>query len=218
MAALQQYCRYRLLEAKLMARRKKELWAGSDRTESGFTLLEVMFSMVVMMVGLVSLLAVMGIAMASTQTSEQNAIAKRLANEALESILTARETATIQWSQIANGNCVVGAGCTTGIFLAGAQPIDCAGVDGIIGTSDDAACGAQILEQPGPTGVYAGTCPPDICYSLTNFTRTIAITPYVVGGVPDANLNSVIITVSFITPQLKVPQNYVLATLISQYR
>jgi prepilin-type N-terminal cleavage/methylation domain-containing protein len=201
-----------------MAHQKKELWAGSNRTARGFTLLEVMFSMVIMRVGLGSLLAVMGIAMASTQTSEQSAIAKRLANEALESILTARETATIQWSQIANGNCAVGTGCTSGIFLAGAQPIDCAGVDGIIGTSDDAACGPQILEQPGATGVYVGTCPPDTCYNLTNYTRTIAITPYTVGGIADANLNTVTITVTFITPQLKVPQNYVLATLISQYR
>jgi type II secretory pathway pseudopilin PulG len=201
-----------------MACQKNQLAARSNRTESGFTLLEVMFSMVIMMVGLVSLLAVMGIAMASTQTSEQKAIAKRLANEALESILTARETANIQWSQIANGNCAVGTGCTSGIFLTGAQPIDCAGVDGIIGTSDDAACGAKILEQPGSSGVYAGTCPPDTCYNLTNYTRTITITPYTVGGIADGNLNSVTITITFITPQLKVPQNYVLATLISQYR
>lgn len=191
--------------------------------ESGFSLLEVMFSMVVMTIGLVSLLGVMGIAMASTQTSQVNAVAKRLANEALESILTARETATIQWSQIANGNCAVGTGCTTGIFLAGPEPICLPGNDGIIGTSDDCTAGPnggpQILEQPGSTGVYAGTCPPDICLGLTNYTRTIAITPFVLpGGVPDANLNSVTITVTYITPQLRVPQNYVLNTLISQYR
>jgi prepilin-type N-terminal cleavage/methylation domain-containing protein len=182
--------------------------------ERGFTLLEVMFSMVIMTIGLVSLLGVMGIAMASTQTSEQGAIAKRLANEALESILTARETAQVQWSNIANGNCAVGAGCTTGIFLAGAQPINCAGVDGIIGTTDDGACGPQILEQPGPSGIFAGTCPPDTCLSLSNYTRTIAIVPFA----GDANLNSVTITVTYTNPQLKVPQNYVLNTLISQYR
>jgi type II secretory pathway pseudopilin PulG len=188
------------------------------RRESGFSLLEVMFSIVVMTVGLLSLLSVMCIAMASTQTSEQNAISKRLANEALEGILTARETANIQWSQIANGNCAVGSGCTTGIFLAGAQPIDLPGVDGIIGTSDDAAAGPQVLEEPGPSGVWSGTCPPDTCLSLANYTRTIAITPFVVGGVPDSNLDSVTITVTYVNPQLKIPQNYVLNTLVSQYR
>ena len=190
--------------------------AGRNRTEGGFTLLEVMFSMVVMMVGLVSLLAVMTIAMASTQTSEQLAISKRLANEALESILTARETANVSWAQIANGNCSVGGTC--GIFLTGALPIDLPGVDGIIGTNDDAAAGPQVLEQPGSPGVYAGTCPPDSCISLTNYTRTIAITQYTVAGEPVENLNSVTITVTYINPQLHVPQNYILQSLISEYR
>ena len=184
------------------------------KNECGFTIIEVMISMIVMVVGLVSLLAVMGIAMASTQSSEQNAIAKRLANEAMESILTARETDAVQWSMIANGNCAVGTGCTTGIFLPGAQQINLPGVDGIIGTSDDAAAGPQILEQPGSTGVYAGTCPPDTCLQLTNYQRTIAITPY--NGNP--TLNSVTITITYTNPQIKVPQNYVLSTLISEYR
>jgi len=189
----------------------------SAKHQRGFSLLEVMFSMVIMTVGLVSLLAVMGIAMASTQTSEQTAIAKRLANEALEGILTARETAQIQWVQIANGNCAVGQNC--GIFVAGPLPINLPGADGIIGTSDDAAAGPQVLEQPGPNGVYAGTCPPDNCYSLTNYTRTIAITPFTLaGGGTDPTLNSITITVTYITPQLHVPQNYVLNTVISQYR
>lgn len=182
--------------------------------ESGFSLIEVMFSMAIMTIGLVSLLGVMGLAMASTATSEQNAIAKRLANEALESILTARETAQVQWSNIANGNCAVGTGCTTGIFLAPPQAINCAGVDGIVGTSDDAACGPQILEQAGPTGIWAGTCPPDNCISLSNYTRTIAISQF--GS--DANLNNVTITVTYTNPQLKVAQNYILNTLISRYR
>jgi type II secretory pathway pseudopilin PulG len=188
------------------------------RGEGGFTLLEVMFSTVVMTIGLVSLLAVMAIAMASTQTSEQLAVSKRLANEALESILTARETANVQWAQIANGSCALGASPPCGIFLAGAQAISLPGVDGIVGTSDDAAAGPQVLEQPGPTGVFAGTCPPDNCIPLTNYTRTIAITPYVVAGTPVSNLNSVTITVTYLNPQLKVPQSYVLQSLISQYR
>ena len=199
-----------------MARKQGKLGVARSRRESGFSLLEVMFAMVVMMVGLVSLLAVMSIAMASTQTSEQLAISKRLANEAIESILTARETATVSWAQIANGDCSVGGTC--GIFLSGALPIDLPGVDGIIGTNDDAAAGPQILEAPGDSGVFAGTCPPDNCTPLTNYTRTIAITPFLVGGVPVANLNSVTITITYTNPQLHVPQNYILQSLISEYR
>jgi len=186
----------------------------SAKHQSGFSLLEVMFSMVIMVVGLVSLLCVMAIAMASTQTSEQLAVSKRLANEAIESILTARESDQVQWSNIANGNCAVGTNCNGGIFLPGPQPIDLPGADGIIGTTDDAAAGPRILEQAGPTGVWAGTCPPDQCIPLTNYTRTITITPF--NGNP--TLNFVTITVTYLNPQLKVPQNYVLNTLISQYR
>jgi prepilin-type N-terminal cleavage/methylation domain-containing protein len=182
------------------------------RSQRGFTLIEVMLSMVVMTIGLLSLLAVFGVAMASTQSSQTNGIAKQLANEAIEGILTARETATIPWSSIQNtGN--------GGIFLSGPQPIDCAGADGIIGTADDADCGPQILEQPGPTGVWVGTCPPDTCYTLSNFTRTITINEATgPGGTPIPSLNLVTITITYVSPQLRVPQNYVLTTYVSEYR
>ena len=175
-----------------------------------------MFSMVIMTVGLVSLLSVLCLAMASTNTSEQLEIAKRLANEAVESILTVRETSQYPWSAIANTG-------TGGIFLSGSQPIDCPGVDGIIGTTDDAACGPQVLDMPGPSGVVmtpAGQAcaPPDNCVSLTNFKRTIAITPYTVNGVPVSTLNNVTVTVTYVNPQVKIPQSYVLTTLISQFR
>jgi prepilin-type N-terminal cleavage/methylation domain-containing protein len=182
--------------------------------QRGFSLIECMISMVILTVGLVSLLGVFGIAMASTQTSQENNTAKQLANEAMEGILTARETANVSWAQINNTG---GAG---GIFLPGFLPINCAGVDGIIGTADDAACGPQIFEVPGSTGVFAGTCPPDTCLSLTNFTRQIQILPvFPAGGGPaSTTLRSVIITVQYRTPQLNIPKQYVLSTFISPFR
>lgn len=194
------------------AERKIDFRPGTHRGEEGFTLVEVLISMVVLTIGLVSMLGVFGIAMASTQTSQQNAIAKQLANEALEGILTARETSNVNWAGIQN----TGSG---GIFLPGLVPVDCAGVDGIIGTADDAACGPQILEQPGPTGVYAGTCPPDVCYPLTNYSRQILIAPVFDGGgnlIP--SLRQITITVQYTTAQIKTPKQYVLTTFISQFR
>ena len=184
--------------------------------QQGFSLLECMISMVILMVGLLSLLSVFGLAMASTQTSQENNTAKQLANEAMEGILTARETANITWAQINN----TGSG---GIFLPGFLPINCAGIDGIIGTADDAACGPQTLELPGPNGVFAGNCPaagPDTCLPLTSFTRQIQILPvFPVGGGPAlATLRAVTITVQYSTPQLNVPRQYVLNTYISPYR
>jgi len=181
----------------------------------GFTLIEVMISMAILMIALLALLGVFGLTMASTQTSQQNAMAKQLADEAIEGILTARETSNVSWNSIAN--------TPTGIFLSGAQPIDCAGADGIIGTADDAACGPQILDMPGPSGVVqstGGVCAaPDVCMPLTNYTRTIAITPALdQNNNPIPTLNVVTITITYTNPQLKVPQNYVLNTYISQYR
>jgi len=186
---------------------------GTRGTDQGFSLIEVMISIALLTIGLLSLLGIFGVAMAATQTSQENNTAKLLADEAMEGILTARETANINWAQINN----TGAG---GIFLPGFQPIDCAGVDGIIGTADDAACGPQILEQPGPSGVYVGTCPPDVCNNLTNFTRQIVIAPVVPvgGGPPSTTLDSVTITIQYSLPQFKVPRQYVLNTFISPYR
>lgn len=181
--------------------------------EQGFTLVEVMISMVILTIGLLAMLSVFGIAMAATQTAQENGTAKQLANEAIESILTARETANVTWTQIQN----TGAG---GIFLAGFNPVNCPGVDGIIGTADDAACGPKILRQPGPSGVYANNCAIDVCTPLTNFTRSIAILPvFPAGGGPAlSSLRQVNITVQYNTPQFKLPRQYVLSTYVSQYR
>jgi hypothetical protein len=172
-----------------------------------------MISMVLLVVGLLSMLGVFGVAMATTQSSQQSAIAKQLANETIESILTARETANVTWAQIQN----TGAG---GIFLTGFQAINCSGVDGIVGTADDAACGPQILEQPGSNGVYVGTCPPDVCTTLSTFQRQIEILPVIPpgGGPASASLRQITVTIQFNTPQFNVPRNYVLNTFISQYR
>lgn len=178
--------------------------------QKGFTLIEVMISMVVMTVGLVSLLGVFGLAMASTQTSQQNGISKQLANEMLEGVLTARETANVTWAQIANtGN--------GGIFVSGFKPVNKAGADGIIGTTDDSAAGAQKLNMPGPDGIF-GTSD-DVQLPLSNYQRQIAIVPATdAAGNPIPTLNVVTITVQYNNPQLRIPQNYVLTTYISQYR
>lgn len=188
----------------------------SKRTQQGFSLIEVMISMAILVIGLVSLLGVFGIAMAATQTSQQNTIAKQLANEAMEGILTARETSNITWAQINN----TGAG---GIFVAGFTPIYNPGVDGIIGTVDDVAAGLQTMDVPGQSGIFAGNCPaagPDQCVPLDNYTRQIQILPvFPVGGGPAyTNLRAVIITVQYSTPQVRFPRQYVLSTFISPFR
>lgn len=196
---------------------------GSDRvrkeSQRGFSLLEVLISMAVLTVGLVSLLGVFGLAMASTQTSQQDMIAKQLANEALESIVTARNTSQLGWDDIQNvGSAFCSSGASTcGIFLTGTNQIYNSGADGIFGTSDDTAAGEQTLEVPGPDGIYGN--PDDVRIPLTGYQRTILISP-----VYDSNnnlvtsLRAVNVTVQYATTQARLPKTYVLSTYISQYQ
>ena len=180
------------------------------QAERGFSLIEVMVSMVVLTVGLVSLLGVFGLAMASTQTSQEDMIAKQLANEALESIVTARNTSQISWSQVQNVS-------NGGIFLDNANPIYLPGADGIVGTADDVLAGQQTLTAPGPDGIF-GTSD-DVQIPLTAYQRTILVSPiYDINGNLATTLRSVNITVQYATTQSKLPKTYVLSTFISQYR
>ena len=188
--------------------------AGNSRVrkqaERGFSLLEVVISMAVLTVGLVSLLGVFGLAMASTQTSQQDMIAKQLANEAVESIVTARNTSQVTWAQVQNV-------ANSGIFLDGTNPIYLAGADGIVGTADDAVAGMQTLTEPGPDGIF-GTAD-DVQIPLTGYQRTI-----VISQVLDSNgnvvptLRGVNISLQYTTSQAKLPKTYVLSSFISQYR
>jgi prepilin-type N-terminal cleavage/methylation domain-containing protein len=195
---------------------------GSSRArkqaERGFSLLEVVISMAVLTVGLVSLLGVFGLAMASTQTSQQDMIAKQLANEALESVVTARNTSQIQWDDIQNvGSTCSSSSGTCGLFVTGAIPIYKAGADGIFGTADDSIAGMQTLTEPGPDGIFGNA--DDVSIPLTGYKRTILISPVV-----DSNnnvvssLRGINITVQYSTTQTRLPKTYVLSSFISQYQ
>ena len=174
-------------------------------------MIEVVISMGVLTIGLVSLLGVFGLAMAATQTSQQDMIAKQLANEALESIVTARNTSQLQWDQVQN----VGAG--NGIFVTGLQPINLPGGDGIIGTVDDATAGGQTLTEPGPDGIY-GTAD-DVLLPLTNYQRQVTISQVLdASGNLVTSLRGINVTIQYTTPRLGTTKTYVLSSYISQFR
>jgi len=196
-----------------------------NQAESGFSLIEVMISMVILTVGLVSVLGVFGLAMASTQTSQLDMIAKQLANEAYESIVTARNTSQISWDAIQNSSGTQY--CTDtpspcGIFVGSAaspvyQSIYNSGADGIFGTADDANAGEETLEEPGPDGKYGDA--DDIKMPLTDFQRAIQITPlFDVNNNLVPTLRSVTITVQYTVPRTPLKKTYVLNSFISQYR
>jgi hypothetical protein len=161
----------------------------------------------ILTIGLVAVLGVFSLAMAGTQTSQQDLLAKQLATAAMESIFTARDTSQLQWAQIQN----VGSGTVPdGIFVTGSQAILQPGPDGIIGTADDGP--AQVLKLPGKDGIVGSA--DDQTLGLTNYTRTISI-----GTVTGTTtLRTVTITITYAVPQLKTTKNYVMTAYISQYR
>jgi prepilin-type N-terminal cleavage/methylation domain-containing protein len=184
-----------------------------QRRQSGFSLIEVMIATVVLVVGLVGLLGLFGLAVKTTQTSQENLIAKQVANNAMESILASRNAAQVSWLQIQN----VGAGTTPdGIFLTGFQDatngIHGPGADKIYGTADDASDPIEYYKIAGRDG-FVGTGD-DQTILLSRYFRKIEIAP--VAGTN--SVRQVTITVMYqASPQYQLYKYYVLQTYISQF-
>ena len=88
-----------MMERGVKARARKQ-------AESGFSLIEVMISMVVLTIGLLAVLATLGVTMAATQTSQEDMIARQVASEAMESIFNARNTSQLGFAAINNTTAV----------------------------------------------------------------------------------------------------------------
>ncbi len=181
--------------------------ASFFQRQKGFTLLEVLISMFVLTVGLVSMLGVFATAMAATQSAQQDMVAKQLAQQAMETIFTARETANLTWDQIQN----VSGGGSPGIFRTGLQAIKQPGTDGIYGSINDGSSSPQMMTLPGPDGII-GTSD-DVLMGLTNYQRSISLL-----NTTSADLRSITITIQYYAPPSKFPKTYVLSGYISQYR
>src|SRR5262249_36518336 len=98
--------------------------------ESGMTLVEVAIASMFMTVALMSVALSMGQSISALYVSQERLVAKQKAQEALESVIMAKNTQQIQFNQISNTD-------TGGIFVLGFQPIQNMGVDGIPNTADD---------------------------------------------------------------------------------
>jgi len=170
------------------------------KSQSGFSLLETVMAIAVLSIGVLSLAAVLGAGLAFMNTSQMDFIAQQKAAEAVESIFTARDSGALTWPQIAN----VADG---GIFSAAPSQLLDPGLDGILGTADDAQP-VDCIVSPGPDGIL-GTAD-DTCAPLNNFTRTIAISRNVNG---DNNLRQITITMNYTAGRLT--RQYQLITFIS---
>jgi prepilin-type N-terminal cleavage/methylation domain-containing protein len=131
--------------------------------ERGFSLVEVLVSMLLLTGALLGLAQVFLLGMTHVSTSSANLIAREKAREAVESVHSARDTRILTWHEIRNDAtprmCPGVAepdgwnGTTTGVFLDGEQDggLRLAGTDGLVNTADDGD--VEQIAHPGPDGL-----------------------------------------------------------------
>ena len=170
------------------------------KREHGFTLIETMIAIAVLAIGVLGLAATFADGITYMMSSQADFIAQQKAQEAVESIFTARDSSAVPFASIANT-------VNGGIFTTGPTSLCDPGPDGIVGTVDDNCAANKIdcVQSPGPDGIL-GT-PDDVCVPLSNFKRTIAITPVSPG------LNQIAVTMNYTAGRLT--RQYQLVTYIS---
>jgi type II secretory pathway pseudopilin PulG len=118
------------------------------KLEKGFSYIDVMIAVVVLLVGILALLSAITGAVFQSRGQEQQLNAKQVATSTMESIMSVKETTDLVgqlgWIRIGNvGSNPNAAGANQGIFVTGFQNVRTdAGPDEVIGTADDA--GAQV--------------------------------------------------------------------------
>jgi type II secretory pathway pseudopilin PulG len=175
-----------------------------SRQLAGFTLIEAMISIVILSFGVLSLAAVYAQGIMFASLTQYDYIAEKKAEEAIETIFTARDTKILTWAQIQNVS-------TGGVFLDNAQPLLDPGADGLVGTADDnIALPDSIIIGPGVDGKL-GTAD-DVVVNLNPWmTRTIAMIP--VAG--ETNLRQITITINYQVGRIK--RTYTLISYISTF-
>ena len=110
------------------------------KSEAGFTYIDVMIAVVILLVGILALMSAITGAVFQTKGQEYQLTAKQIATSTMESIMSVKETDPLRlgWTKI--GNICISSPCSIpeGIFVNGFQPVRSeAGPDEILGTADD---------------------------------------------------------------------------------
>ena len=183
--------------------------------DDGFSLIEVVVAMSLLMVGLLGLAQVFYFGLAIVGTSSAQLIAREKAREAIESVHTARDTRVITWAEIRNvgqpacpatlgANLVANSG---GRFTTDEHPLEAAGPDGLVATDDDA--GQEMTPGPDNTLGTADDIP------LVGFRRQIAICD--VQNNPNLRLIAVTIRYKGSTAVGNPQRTYTLITYVSSF-
>lgn len=176
-----------------------------SNSESGFSYIDVMIALVIIMVGVLALLSGLSGSMLQAKGHEQQLLAKQIGTSTMESIMAAKETdpTRLGWNAIGNvgSNPDPATGVNLGVFVNGFQPVRVdAGVDEVIGTADDTgATLSQVQRRISITDV----CDPDrpspvICNPVGTSPvriRSVQVTiTYNVGGLQRQELLSTVLT------------------------
>jgi Tfp pilus assembly protein PilV len=117
----------------------------NGKSEKGFSYIDVMIALVILMVGILALLSGISGSILQTRGHERQLLAKQVASSTMESIMSVKETdpARMGWTAIGNIGSNLVNGVPQGIFSVGLKPVYMnAGPDEVIGTADDT--GAQV--------------------------------------------------------------------------
>lgn len=161
------------------------------RHEAGFSYIDTLVGMTVMLIGLLALAGTIAASVLRSRQQEQQLLAKQYATSTLESITSARDIKVqgLQdgWDSIGNVGSNVINGAARGIFLVGEKPLYASpGPDQVVGTADDnggtvTGLTRQIVitdicdpDRPSPGCTPAGTNP--------IMMRRIAVTIYYYAG------------------------------------
>jgi len=161
----------------------------SASSNKGFSLIETVIALGVLVTGVLGAAGVLAAGMKNLSTSPSNVIVAQKATEAVETVFAARDSRRLTWAQIKN----VSGG---GVFLDGPQTLKIAGNDGLVNTGDDGAI--ETIDLPGRT------------VTLSAYTREILIE-----DVPGENgqLRKITVTIRYSGQILP----YILRTYISTY-
>jgi hypothetical protein len=191
-----------------LMRQRRHRACTSAGSKAGFGMLEATIAAVILVIGLVGLAGLFSQSLVFLQYTREDLIAKQKAREALESVYSARNDATIGFAKIQNV-------ANGGIFIDGFTPMFLAGADGVVGSNAQ----TMILDRqilPGPDGIV-GTADDEII-PLINMQRQILIQPLIDStGNVSPDVRQITVTVQ-VTSQGRAARNYTVTGYISRFQ